>query len=87
LSSCSMIGRAKPTMALCSADMKFAKTDFEFDYSLYSDENAASSALSEKHQEMLSLLGVPFGRGGFKVVDKHTDSRGLLVATDSGAYR
>lgn len=58
--------------------------DFEFNYSLYANEDEGAEDLCEHHQDKLEKLGVKFGRGGLKIVDTHKKKLGLTLKTKTG---
>ena len=45
-----------------------------FDYSAYRDENEGLGPLQQYHQRQLEQQHIPFGRGGFRIYDIHSQS-------------
>ncbi len=62
-----------------SAEHASSSVCHDFDISAYPSAHHATPALVEHHQQQLAQLGVPFGRGGFKVYDVHECEYPLLT--------
>ena len=79
--------RGRPHCPFVSSG-KYAGVEADvFDYSQWPAENIASTALIEHHKQQLAKFGVQLGRGGYAVLDLHSEQSLFKVQVGCKIYK